>query len=112
MQAMPDLVEPAGGAADAAADLEQLAVAAHLVGDDDGSARAWERAHTAWLQAGDADRAARCAFWLGLGLLFRGEMAPGGGWLARAERIVAEAEHECSARGLLLVPTFLGTLEG
>ena len=56
-----DAAAPLGGD-----DLERLAVAAHLVGEDDASARAWERAHLAFLDAGDRERAARCAFWLGL----------------------------------------------
>ena len=65
-------------------DLERLAVAAHLVGRDKESADAWTRAHHGWLRLGDAARAARCAYWLALSLLNRGEFARGGGWLARA----------------------------
>jgi DNA-binding NarL/FixJ family response regulator len=95
-----------------AADLERLAVAAHLVGRDDESAGAWERAHHARAAASDPDGAARCAAWLAIGLLLRGEMAQGAGWLARAARIVDEAGHECAARGYLLVPTFLEVVEG
>ena len=72
-------------------DLERLAVAAHLVGEDDASGQAWERAHLACLAAGDKERAARCAFWLGFALLLRGETARGNGWLARAERLVEDA---------------------
>lgn len=92
-------------------DLERLAIAAHLVGRDDDSSAAWEQAHLACLAAGDVDRAARCGFWLAFGLLLRGESARGNGWLSRAERLVADAGPRCAARGFLLVPVVLGTLE-
>ena len=61
-------------------------------------------------RAGDLDGAARCAFWLALLLLLRGEVARAGGWLARAERLVAEADRDCAAGSLLLVPVFLEAL--
>src|SRR5687768_5910302 len=60
-------------------DLEMLAVATYLVGREGDSADAWERAHQAWLQAGGAPPAARCAFWLAFGFLNRGDLAQGGG---------------------------------
>jgi DNA-binding CsgD family transcriptional regulator len=93
-------------------DLERLAIAACLVGRDDESAQAWERAHAAWASCGQPDRAALCAFWLAFGLLLRGEMAQASGWLARAERRVAEAGGECAARGYVQVVAFLEALEG
>ena len=43
---------------------------------------------------GDVDRAARRAFWIGFGLLFRGEPVRGGGWLARAARHADEAGRD------------------
>jgi ATP/maltotriose-dependent transcriptional regulator MalT len=49
---------------------------------------------------------------LGFALLLRGEMAQASGWLARAERLVEAASHDCAARGFLLVPPFLQALEG
>jgi tetratricopeptide (TPR) repeat protein len=93
-----------------AADLERLAVTAHLLGRDAESARAWERAHRLCTRSGDGDGAARCAFWLGIGLLLRGEVAKAGGWLSRAER--AAADRDCAARGFLLVPVCLEALVG
>ena len=57
-----------------AADLERLAIAAYMIDDDDVSAVAWQ--------------AARCAFWLALCLLLRGQMAQAGGWLSRTEGII------------------------
>jgi ATP/maltotriose-dependent transcriptional regulator MalT len=87
-----------------AEDLERLAVTAYFVGRDQECERAWERAHQVWLRLGDVDRAARCAFWLGLGLAIRGEFARSGGWFARARRVIADAGIESAARGYLLVP--------
>jgi DNA-binding CsgD family transcriptional regulator len=92
-------------------DLERLAVAAYLLGRDDESARAWEAAHRACVTAGDGERAARCAFWLALGLLLRGDLARARGWLARAERL-AEDGGEGVAGGLLRVPAVLDALAG
>lgn len=89
-------------------DLERLAVAAHLVGRDDDSERAWTRAHREHLLRGDTDAAVRCAFWLAILLMLRGETARAGGWLAGAERL--EDERGCG-RGYLQVPAFLAALE-
>lgn len=88
-------------------DLERLAVAAYLVGQDDESARAWEKAYREHLRDDTPADAARCAFWLALGLLLRGEQAQAGGWLARADRIIEEGRLDCVARGYLLLPGFL-----
>ncbi len=92
-------------------DLERLAIAAHLVGRDEESERAWARAHVEWVRLGDVDRAARCAFWLGFALLLRGETAQSGGWLARGERLVAQAGLDGAGRGLLLLPEGLVALD-
>ena len=89
-------------------DLERLAVAAHLVGRDAESISAWGRAHDARVAAGDRDGAARCAFWLCILLLLRGEVARAGGWLSRAERLAAEGDGP--ARGFVLVPAVLDAL--
>lgn len=92
------------------ADLERLATAAHLTGHDERSVDAWGHAHRSWLARGDLGRAVRSAFWLGFGLVQRGEMAQGGGWLARAERLVEEHELDTVERGYLLVPAGLMAL--
>jgi len=96
----------------APADLERLAMAAYLVGRDDDSADVWARAFHAWLRAGDAPRAARSAFWLGLGLLQRGEFARSGGWLARARRLLDDGHLDCVEQGYLLLPVALQSLAG
>ena len=53
---------------------------------------------------GDPVGAARCALRLGTELLLMGEMARGGGWLARARRMIEEGDLDCVERGWLLVP--------
>ena len=89
-------------------DVERLAVAAHLAGRDHDSERAWVRAHRERLRRGDTDDAVRCAFWLALLLMLRGETARAGGWLAGAERLVDDAG---CGRGYLRVPALLAALE-
>ncbi|HVM14330.1 MAG TPA: response regulator transcription factor [Egibacteraceae bacterium] len=91
------------------ADLERLAVAAYLLGRDDDSAAAWERAHNEHVGRDKPERAARCAFWLGLGLVDRGEPARGGGWIARAGRLL-EGRPACAAHGYLLLAASLQAL--
>jgi DNA-binding CsgD family transcriptional regulator len=73
------------------ADLERLAQAAYLTGRDADCASAWEGAHRRHLAAGDPERSARCAFWLAWGLALRGEGARAGGWLGRAQGVLAAA---------------------
>lgn len=84
------------------ADLERLATAAYLVGLDSASADTWARAHQACRRSGEVPRAVRCAYWLGLGLVLRGEFAQAAGWLARAERLLDEGGYDCVERGYLL----------
>lgn len=94
------------------ADLERLATTAYLFGRDVDSADVWARAHHAFLERGERERAVRCAFWLALGLLLKGEEARGGGWLARARRLLDDGPHDCVEQGYLLVPIGLGRLAG
>ncbi len=91
-------------------DLERLATAAYLIGRDPDRHEILERAHHGFVQRGDVPAAARCAFWLGMALIARGETARGGGWLGRASRLV---EHtDCVEQGFLLVPAALQHLYG
>lgn len=102
----------AAGTALGADDLERLATAAYLTGHDGASTDAWTRAHRAWLDRGQQEQAVRCAFWLGFGLVQRGEMAQGGGWLARAARLVERHRLDCVERGYLLLPEALTAMAG
>ncbi len=87
-----------------AEDLELLAISAFLIGRDDDHVRVLDRAYHAHLDAGQGARAARCAFWLGLRLLLRGETGRATGWLARAQRLLEREEHDCVEQGYLLLP--------
>jgi DNA-binding CsgD family transcriptional regulator len=91
-------------------DLERLATAAYLVGRYPECEEIWARGHHAYLEGGDARGAARCAFWLGLGLVHNGEAARAGGWFARAGRLLEDAPDECVEEGLLLIPAALRKL--
>jgi DNA-binding CsgD family transcriptional regulator len=92
-------------------DLQEAGLATHLIGDDDGAADLFVRAHEAALAAADKQRAARIAFWLGMMRAQRGDMAVAGGWLARAGRLVEEGGVDCVERGLLLVPAGIRALD-
>lgn len=108
-----DLLSGAG--ADPSADpedLESLAIAAYLTGHDVESTDAWTRAHQIRIERDQTQAAVRCAFWLGFGLVQRGEMAQGGGWMARARRLVEERKLDCAESGYLLIPQALMALEG
>jgi ATP/maltotriose-dependent transcriptional regulator MalT len=84
-----------------AADLERLAIAAYMLGKDEASADLWSRAHREWLQRADPGRAVRCAFWLVLDLLTRGQSARAAGWIARAQHLLDRQPDDCPERGLL-----------
>ena len=94
-----------------AVDLELLATAAYMIGKDDESVAAWEAAHRLHMKAGNAAEGARCAFWLALSLLLRGNAAQAGGWLSRTEAVIEAAGVDCPATGYLLIPALLGALE-
>lgn len=88
---------------------ERLAICAYMLGKDDECAEAWEAAYRAALTGDDPADAARSAVWLALCLLMQGRMAQAGGWLARAERLIAGLD--CPAAGYLLIPALLSALE-
>jgi DNA-binding CsgD family transcriptional regulator len=99
------------GVADLAADdLLALGTAAYLVGDDDACIRALQRGYHAAVEAGETLRAVRFAFWLGLVCNIRGEQAVGGGWVGRAQRLLAGQPDDVVERGYLLVHEFFGYL--
>ncbi|HWI05667.1 MAG TPA: hypothetical protein VNT52_17805 [Acidimicrobiales bacterium] len=95
-----------------AGDLERLAVAAYFLGLENEAVDAWTRAHHAHLGDGAAAKAARCAFWLGFTFMYRGQMAPGGGRLARASTVLDDVTEECVERGYLLIPAALEQFGG
>jgi len=82
-------------------DLERLASAAYLAGLSDESRAAWISAHEKCAHVGDVARAVRCAFWLAFGLLNAGDLARGGGWVDRAQRLLDERKVDCVERGYM-----------
>ncbi|HYI58590.1 MAG TPA: LuxR C-terminal-related transcriptional regulator [Microlunatus sp.] len=97
----------------AAADLDRLAVAAHLVGRDSDADEYAAHSFRAWLDDDDLRRAARRAAWLGLQLLLRGEGVRSSAWFARAADLVEELGDQADPeRGFLLIPVGLDQLDG
>jgi tetratricopeptide (TPR) repeat protein len=95
-------VELVGGA-----DLELLATAAYLLGHVDECRQALQRAHRAYIAAGDVRRAARCLFWVVFTLLLEGNLAVAGGWLAKAGQMLDQEPRECAEQGLLPLPSVI-----
>jgi DNA-binding NarL/FixJ family response regulator len=94
-----DLLEPE--------DLEMLARSAYMLGRDDDYVRGLERAHHGHLDADEVPRAARCTWWIGHNLLFRGETARANGWFGRGDRLLDQEGRDCVERGYLLIPVGL-----
>jgi DNA-binding CsgD family transcriptional regulator len=85
-------------------DLERLAWAAGLSGHDDDNRDYLERVYQACLGTGEAERAARAAFWIGFRRAALGETASASGWFERARRLVECQSGECVVAGYLLLP--------
>ncbi len=97
--ARADALSPLG-----AEDLELLAVSAYLVGRDAAYLDALDRAHRLHAAEERWARAARCAFWIGLRYLLRGEAGRATAWHARAGRLLDRGGGESVERGYLLLP--------
>ena len=86
-----------------AEDLERLATAAFLVGEDAASIDARTRAHHGFLARGDAIAAGRNAVKLAFTMFDRPAVqAQAAGWVARARRLFDECATDCADRGFLL----------
>ena len=83
-------------------DLQRLGIAAYLIGREVEFELYFDRLHRAQLEQGHRENAARTAFWLGLNLLFRGEVAQSNAWIARGQRLVEN--RDCVEQGYLLLP--------
>jgi hypothetical protein len=83
-----------------------------MLGRDDEYRDGLERAHDAYVRAGQVRRAVRCAFWIGHNLLFRGETARARGWFARAQRRLDRDGRDCVSAGWLLIPVWLAQMAG
>ncbi|WP_424346415.1 LuxR C-terminal-related transcriptional regulator [Kocuria sp. CH-021] len=98
------------GAEDAsvpAQDFARLATTAHLLGRRNDCIQALQRAYTAHAAAGETPAAVRCAVRLATVLLTSGEGAVAGGWVARAQRMLAGVDGDLVERGHVLVPVLL-----
>ena len=82
-------------------DLERLAAAAYLAGLGGESCELWAQASQECARIGEVARAARCAFWLAFALLNGGELARGGGWIDRAQRLLDQRRLDCVEQGYL-----------
>jgi ATP/maltotriose-dependent transcriptional regulator MalT len=98
-----------GGLSDAGADqltaedFGRLATAAYLVGRRNDCVQALQRAYQMHLDTGAVLAAVRVAFWLALVLLTSGETAVGGGWVGRAQRLLADVDGDVVERGYVLI---------
>jgi len=87
-----------------AADLDRLAWAAALAGDDDIFLETLERLHQVCIQSGRTRQAARAAFWIGFRLMGLGAAGRSVGWLARASRHIENEPAPCAESGYLILP--------
>jgi hypothetical protein len=93
-------------------DLQRIAECAFLIGLDAAAEDAWARAHHAFVDRGEVAAAARCAFWIGSCWSLDGATSRGGGWLARARRLLEDhGLHDCPERGYVELPRALGELD-
>ncbi len=87
-----------------AEDVERFAIAAGLSGRDEANVEGFARLYQLRLDAGEPLPAARAAHWAAMRMFALGEPARASGWLARAQRLVDAAGHDCVERGYLLLP--------
>lgn len=92
-------------------DLSALGQASWWLGLMDESLAAREEAYRLYLDASDNRRAAYCAFDTAYGYFLKGNGAVGGGWIGRAQRLLAD-EPECTEQGYLLYFAVETSLDG
>jgi DNA-binding NarL/FixJ family response regulator len=93
-----------------AGELELLGTVGALVGEDETGMGAWTRAHQGYLPD-DIRGALRCAFWLAMRSVQRGEVARAGGWTARAQHLLEQIREPCPEASYLRVGQGLQLLE-
>ena len=91
-------------------DLENLAEAAWWIGRLEEAIALRERAYAAYLEGGDNQRAALLAVMVAIDHANRAAMSVAGGWLARAERLLAN-EEEGIAHGHLALAHGMSALD-
>ncbi len=88
-------------------ELALMATSAYMLGHVAEMLGLLERAHHAYLDAGDLLASARTGLWLATNLMSRGKIPQASGWVERCERLLADAPEECVERGYLLMPQML-----
>jgi tetratricopeptide (TPR) repeat protein len=112
-QAFDLLTEADTGGLLAPTDLPMLGEVAYAAGQLNVTIEAWERAHTASMQAGDQVAAAAAAVRVAMHLLFdTALMAPVRGWLARAERLLETQDETPAHAWFAVVRTYERMLTG
>ena len=84
-----------------AADLEDWATCAYLLGRQHAYEGLMDRAHQRYLDRGDQVRGAHCACWLALSLAGVGATAQASGWFARARRLLTGVDEKTVVHGYL-----------
>jgi DNA-binding CsgD family transcriptional regulator len=84
-------------------DFAQLAMAAALLSRRNDCVQALQRAYQVNLEAGETLAAVRSAYWLAMTLITAGEVAVGGGWVARAQRLLEDVSGDVVERGYVLL---------
>ena len=92
-------------------DLSALGHASWWLGRMDESLATGEEAYRSYLEAGNNRRAAYCAFDTAYGYFLKGNGAVGGGWIGRAQRLLAD-EPDCAEQGYLLYFAVETNLDG
>lgn len=93
-------------------DHDRHAVCAMLLGRMDEYFALREQAHDELLARGDLVGAAQAAFWAGMQRMVMGDAAVGGGWLARAGRLVAEDGTDSVPAGYMQVAASFEAMAG
>jgi len=88
-------------------DFARLSTTAFLLGRKNDCIQAMQRAYKAHLDVGETTSAIRCAFWLAMVLMRSGEVAVGGGWVARSQRLLEGVEGDVVERGYVLTPQMM-----
>jgi DNA-binding NarL/FixJ family response regulator len=84
-------------------DFDRLGTAAFLLVRKSDCVMAYQRAYQEHLDEGDPLAAVRSAFFLALQLFTTGDPAVGGGWVARAARLLDDIDRDVVERGYLLI---------
>ncbi len=85
-------------------DLEQLAIAAWLIGEEVESEQLLTRLHQEFISRNAWEGAARSAFWLAFVLLHRNALAPGRAWVERARHLLDTHGLDCVLHGFVRIP--------